>query len=393
MKKIFFVALGATLLAASCQKTEIINHVPGESMTFATAMSKLAKASGTSDADATDGMLNLQAQDFKVWAYYTYADPINNITVGKAYDEMEALDVTYGATSGWTTLQDYYWPGTDKSLDFFAVSTKHWPVAEVKDGDQVVTPAVPGVTVNIEGEGGTIGERSLTVSGYVVDASNPNDDLMVAEFVRQHQGMNEKKVSLHFNHALSKVQFRFTTNTGTDVIKVKSLTVTGLKTSGLLTVSEAGDLVETNGRVPVGLAWTDHGTPADFNDDFDGDLTLEAPEQIVGENGTTTVKKNDKEFATWLVLPQDITGKTVTIAYEITSTTGTRNFTQTFALTRPAVAEVKEGENVVKEAKEAFASWDINQVVVYTINLSPNKITFEPSVEPWEEAENLTDQN
>lgn len=391
MKKIFFVALGATLLAASCQKTEIINHVPGEAMTFSTAMGKLTKAVGTSDADATDGLLNLQAQDFKVWAYYTYADPINNITVGKAYDGMEALDVTYEATTGWTTQQDYYWPGTDKSLDFFAVSTKHWPVAEVKDGEQGVTPAVSGVTVNIDGEGETIGGRSLTVSGYVVDASNPNDDLMVAEFVRQHQNMNDKKVSLHFKHALAKVQFRFTTNPGTDAIKVNSLSVADLNTVGKLTVSEVADTyVETNGRVSVSLAWTGHDIPATFSDDYDGDLTLKAPESVTGEDGKVTEKKNDQEFATWLVLPQNITGKTVTIAYEITSTTGTRTFTQTFALTRPA--EVDETGKVI-EGKEAFASWDINQVIVYTINLSPNKITFDPSVQPWKEADNLTDQN
>ena len=95
MKKIFFVALGATLLAASCQKTEIINQVPGESMTFTTAMSKLTKAVGESDADKVDGMDNLKAQDFKVWAFCAYEDAINDVNFGDVYDEMEALDVTF----------------------------------------------------------------------------------------------------------------------------------------------------------------------------------------------------------------------------------------------------------------------------------------------------------
>lgn len=393
MKKIFFVALGATLLAAGCQKTEIINHVPGEAMTFSTAMGKLTKTVGTADADNVDGMVNLQAQDFKVWAYCAYADEINEVELGDVYDEMEALDVTYG--TAWATQKDYYWPGTGKSLDFFAVSTAHWPVAEVKnDAGEVVTPAVAGVNVDITGEGETVGSRSMVISNYAVDAANPNDDLMVAEFVRQHQNMNEKKVSLHFKHALAKVQFRFTTNPGTDAIKVNSLSVAELNTVGKLTVSEvANTYVETNGRVSVSLAWTEQATAATFNDDYDGSLTLKAPESVTDAEGKVTEKKNDQEFATWLVLPQDITGKTVTIAYEITSSTGTRNFTQTFALTRPAVAEVKDGETIVTPGKEAFASWDINQVIVYTINLSPNKITFDPSVEPWKEADNLTDQN
>ena len=38
MKRIFFVALAATLLAASCQKTEIINPAGGNVMTFSTNM-------------------------------------------------------------------------------------------------------------------------------------------------------------------------------------------------------------------------------------------------------------------------------------------------------------------------------------------------------------------
>lgn len=385
------MALGATLLAAGCQKTEIINQVPGESMSFTPAMSKLTKAVGTADADQTDGIVNLRAQDFKVWAYKAYADAVNGDVAGKVYDEMEALDVTYGESGSWTTTKDYYWPGTDKALDFFAVSTGHtWAAPAVTDeGGNVTTPAVDGVSVAITGQGETVGDRKLVVSGYGVDASNPNDDLMVAEFVRQDQSMNEKKVSVHFKHALAKVQFRFTTNAGTDEIEVKSLVVEGLNTTGTLTVTENGEVASNNGRVPVAMAWTDHGTPADFTDDKDENLKLEAPTTVT-EGETTTVVNNDKEFATWLVLPQTIAEKTVTIAYDITSTTGTRSFEQTFALTRPAETDA---EGNVVAGKEAFAEWKINQVVIYTINLSPNKITFDPSVEPWDEAENLTDQN
>ena len=390
MKKILFVALAATLLAAGCQKTEIINHVPGEAMKFTTAMSKLTRTVGTPDADEKADMQNLKAQDFKVWAYYTYADAINNVSAGAVYDGMEALDVTYAEATQWTTGQDYYWPGEGKSLDFFAVSTSNtWAVAEVKDKDgNVTTPAVPGVSVDIEGEGLAIGGRKLTVNGYGVDASNPNDDLMVAEFVRQHQGMNGKNVSVHFKHALAKVQFRFTTNAGDDKIEVKSLKVAGLNTTGTLTATEVADsYVETNGRVQVTLAWSDHNDAAEFTDDYEGNLELEA--DVTDAEGKVT--KNDKEFATWLVLPQVITDKTVTIEYDITSATGnTRSFKHTFALTR---AEEKDAEGKVIAGKEAFNEWKINQVVIYTINLSPNKITFEPSVEPWNPDTNLEDQN
>lgn len=389
MKKILFVAITATLLAAGCQKTEIINHVPGEAMRFTTAMSKLTKGVGESDADEKVDQQNLKAQDFKVWAYYTYADPINKVEAGAVYDGMEALDVTYAEATQWTTGQDYYWPGEGKSLDFFAVSTSNtWAVAEVKDKDgNVTTPAVPGVSVNIEGEGLDIGGRELTVNGYAVNPTNPNDDLMVAEFVRQHQGMNGKNVSVHFKHALTKVQFRFTTNAGNDKIEVKSLKVAGLSTTGTLNVTEVADsYVESNGRVSVKLEWTGHATPAEFADDYEGNLELKA--DVTDAEGKVT--KNDQEFATWLALPQGISDKTVTIEYDITSTTGTRSFNHTFALTRPAETDA---DGKVISGKEAFNEWKINQVVIYTINLSPNKITFVPTVHPWDDPKNLTDQN
>lgn len=366
MKKFFFVAIAATLLAAGCQKTEIINHVGGDLMSFSTGMSKLTKAS---DAES-DGVVNLQEQNFKVWSYCAYADAIYGVEYGKVYDEMEALDVTY-KEGAWTTVHDYYWPGTAKKLDFFAVSTG----ATWKNGE---TAGVEWAITN--GGAETIGAdvRKLEVKGYTVNHENPNDDLMVSEFVRQDQNMNEKKVKLHFKHALAKVQFKFLTNAAqTDEVFVNSLVVEGLKTTGNLTVTETAETYGTDdqtGRVKVALAWTPADAVASFADDYGGDLQLTATAE---------------EYATWLVLPQDITGKTVEIAYTING----RGFKQIFALTRPAVAEEKDGDTVVTPAKDAFNAWGINQVITYTINLSPNKITFDPSVEGWAPETPQTDVN
>lgn len=363
MKRILFVAATATLLAAGCQKTEIINHVGGDVMTFSTYMSKLTKAS---DADSS-GTHNLQNQNFKVWAYCAYEDAINDVSKGDVYDEMSALDVEY-KNGNWTTDLDYYWPGTAKKLDFFAVSTG----ATWKEGE------VSGIEWNITNGGQTLGQRSMTLNGYTVNNSKPDDDLMVAEFVRQDQSMNSKNVKLHFKHALSKVQFKFYTNaSANDTVKVNSLVVDSLKTTGKLTVTEAhSTYIDGTGRVMVDLAWDPADTVmAQFVDDYADSLTLDS---------------TPNEFATWLVLPQDITDKTVKINYTINS----RTFDQIFALTREAVAEVKDTTgNVTTQAKDAFKNWGINQVIVYTINLSPNKITFTPSVEDWAAETPQTDVN
>jgi hypothetical protein len=235
MKRILFVALAATLLAAGCQKTEIINQVPGEALTFSTHMGKLTKVS---DADSS-GVWNLREQDFKVWAFKAYADAVNGDVLGQVYDNMTAIDVTSADGVEWDTALDYYWPGVEKELDFFAVSTRAWPAPEATDENGATIPAVAGISVDIEGEGVAAGSRKLTVKDYVVNHDNPNDDLMVAEFVRQHQGMNEKNVKLHFKHALAKVQFKFlTTAPAEDVVNVNSLAVAELKTSGTLEVKE-----------------------------------------------------------------------------------------------------------------------------------------------------------
>ena len=103
MKKILFVAAFATLLAAGCQKTEIINQVPGEALTFSTHMGKLTKAS---DAQST-GEVNLYEQDFKVWAFKAYADAVNGDELGQVYDNMTAIDVT--STDGVGFLRCFYW--------------------------------------------------------------------------------------------------------------------------------------------------------------------------------------------------------------------------------------------------------------------------------------------
>jgi opacity protein-like surface antigen len=117
MKQIFFVAISATLLAAGCQKTEVINPVGEPAMSFTTGAKKLTKGEGTADAAATDKDQNLKAQDFRVWAYaaeeydHTPTPDINLI-----YDGMENLPVTYDSANGWSTTSQHFWPGKEKAI-------------------------------------------------------------------------------------------------------------------------------------------------------------------------------------------------------------------------------------------------------------------------------------
>lgn len=202
MKKLFLVALSATLLAASCQKTEIINPSEGMEMTFSPKMGKLTKASDS-------GETNLQQQGFLVTAINAYEDIYtSDPEFGEIYDGINNTQFTY-ENGAWGTQLQYYWPGTDKDLVFLAISSQKEnnkvPDVTITGDENEETGLYTGVSIN-----------SYVIENFVVDApasdAGPNNDLMIADAVKQNQGQNSKVVDLKFRHTLSKVEFLFVTN-------------------------------------------------------------------------------------------------------------------------------------------------------------------------------------
>lgn len=356
MKKILFVALAATLLAAGCQKTEVINRV-GDVMTFSTEMNKLTKADeGTTTGDLT----TLKAQQFKVWAYTAYEDQLNGVTPGEEYDGIAGLVIKYDETSDkWVTVdnKDYYWPGKENDLEFYGISTGFAIVTDKpeKEGEPAVN------TVITPGTG-----RKIVITGYTVTPTTATDDLMIADFVTQNQtDKTDKSVSMHFNHALSKVTFAFNT-AGSKQVKVTKLEVLDLNTSGVLTVEENAAVANDQTRTSVSLSWTknmDNFTAAkgNFVREFTGDDSILA----TGDHVT---------FTTWLVIPQVLTNKNVKIYYSI----GEKSFTHVFPLAN---------------ATALPNGWEVNQSITYNVTLSPNTISFVPSVQDWEEKTPITEVN
>ena len=378
MKRILFVAVSATLLAAGCQKTKIINQInpTGEpSMTFTTSMGKLTKASGgQSDAEG-DGMANLQAQDFRVWVYgaENFSHTQENDMIG--YDKMLNLPVTYSA-AGWGTAKQHFWPGQKKELKFFAVSADKEFMGE-ETGPGSVSPVSPDAE-----------SKTLTVNGFVSTNADYNTDLMVADFVQQDQ--TNKTVDLWFRHALSKVQFAFNTVIADGInVFVQKVEVKGLKTSGNLAVS----FDEANKNHTV-FQWTlDAEATADFIDDWETPVSegMGFPEKIEGSSDIsdedkksmkiTSIKDTDAQpnvFTTWLVLPQEVEDKKVEITYLMNE----RQFLAEFNLAYEALRQTTEK-----------AMWNDNQFIRYVVTLAPNLISFNPQVGEWDDPENLETQN
>lgn len=388
MKKIFFVALAATLLAAGCQKTEIINPVGEPSMSFTTGMNKLTKTT-----TVADGTTNLQTQHFSVWAYAAYEDENTTATEMNAiYDGINNLEVKYdSANNGWYTAKEYYWPGVGKDLRFFAVSAEgSW-----------LRPTTGDAPVEV-----SVTDSKMTITDFTVDPADPNEDLMVADFVQQNQ--KAKAVDLTFHHALAKVEFVFRTSPSTTPgeaipnVFVQNLKVVGLANVGTLTVTpqstnvttEEGDETtpddgeQTEPTEPtyaptVTLASLDWGTTqegeVDFVDAWEQDaegFPAEADvELLAGETYSTKALKLDTDpepFTTWLMLPQSIVGKKVEITYVINK----RQFKSIFAL-----------------ETSSLKNWACNQYIKYTIVLAPNVISFNPSVEDWDTATDVGHTN
>ena len=385
MKKIFFVAIAATLLAAGCQKTEVLNQVnpvDGTSMTFAPNMGKLTKAA-TADGE---GETNLSEQNFRLWAYYKDDDPSRGAYANTIYDGMENILVHDDGSDGkWGTNVPHFWPGENKKLKFFAISAD--PDTYGSENSTTTTTG-ENTTATRVAVSATAGGGTMIVNNFIVSNLAPDVDLMIADYTEADQSINSgtekaKAVNLQFRHALSKVQFLFKNDEAEDTdVYVQGMFVQSIKTKATLTATCTSASTE--------LSWgeeTSKTEPALFKGnytakpDVDGE-SLSIPSDKTAANIATFtdvmqipskghMKLTDEyaDYTTWLVIPQEVgtsnefdKSLVVTIAYVI----GDRQFVSKFPL---------YDTNVDK--------WACNQYIKYKINLTPNMIAFNPTVEPW----------
>ncbi len=371
MKHSFFaVAIAVILFATGCQKTEIMNQT-GTSIGFATQTGKLTKAE-----DAV-GVETLKSYGFRTWVYRNFTDEYfagEGDGLNAIYDGMSALPVTWNTTtSKWSTSKDYYWPGAEKELKFYAVSCNETDF--------------PGLAtaVAITNSGTTTG--TTTVTNFVVLPTADND-LMVAAPITQAQGQgegdNKNAVKPVFGHTLTKVQFDFKTDAQTMAehpVYIQSIKTSALKTTGTITLPAAD--AETspwtlgepthqyvdNNNTAIVLPKVKDESGADVDMTIDGEAI---PTDGTADRTGLTLTGTYQTLDTWLLLPQDISTATVTVTYIIKN----RQFTKTFPL---------YATNLTK--------WDVNQFVKYNVTIAPNLISFDPTVEEWTETNVTVNDN
>ena len=404
MKKIFSIALAATLLAAGCQKTEVIGtSTTGSKMTFSTEMKKITKAEGDDETPYTgelpDGNVNLQTNGFKIWAYADYDLTVNsnNVTGDRIYDQMNGTLVSYSpeteeSDAYWNPGQEYYWPAEERDLMFFAVSAQ--------DGSILNSKIVPKHGIEFPYGDSDFSKAQLEINDFTVNNLTPDNDLMVADFRKQHSSQNNEAVDLWFRHALTKVQFVFKTSTnpvdadgkpikGASQVFVQKVEVEDLENKGTLVATyisdEASEDYEAvrndNGAyvAPIHIEWKlpEQSSNVEFI------ATWPVPESLFPENfqkenekeetsadeddsKSLLLNNTEKTFATWFMMPQNIKDKLVKITYVINR----RQFSAMFPL----------GGSTTGNKIEA---WGVNQYVKYNITLTPDKILFDADVTPW----------
>ena len=378
MKKIFFMAVSAVLLAAGCQKTEIQNEVIPQ-IGFKTQMGKLTK---NPDAEKSGPYDNLVEQDFRVWGYFVKADDLNYKPGDNYFGPNPADGIDVATDLGADNLpvcntgdNVYYWPGKNKELDLYAVSL--WNNQTGTDVNTYNKVAIDPTN------------KVLTVTNFVVN-NDADDDLMVAPLIRQDQDDSEF-VQPNFKHALTKVlvNFKSSIETGVYVVSAK---ITGVKNSGTLTVTNTLPTPEPESGVKVAealFAWAPNETTTDYTavckKAATGNISAAKPGQNASTYSAVAIDNSGYlTYGSWLLIPHENT-----IQNEIVTKRGIEGIklvvdyivdgiyvSQTFELA-PANATVTE--------------WGINKQTSYNVLISPEYITFEPEVQDWTDSKTETE--
>lgn len=379
MKKVLLAIAFVSITIAACQKTDIISEarIPLE---FRGEMVKQTKASGSPASAKNDDLMdNLYAQDFRVWAFKNWDDPLTTTTneINTEYDGIKNLLISYKPAANqqvqgtWDTGKDYYWPGINKSLKFYAVSSSNWTTP----GN---TGATGAETVTITHNGNSTSIGTMKIENFKVDAKADNDLMIADACIQQQKGSVAQDgvvvgnaVTQTFRHALTKVRFSFITTSSTIPVFVQSITTTALYNKGTLDVDFSGELETSDWTPDTTAPFTDDVvTNIDFaaksvTDVWVSGATEKTPVASLDDQSGITLNHEDyTDLDTWLMIPQALTDQTVTITYILKD----RQFSRTFSL-----------------AATDLTSWKPNQFVNYKVTIAPNVIEFSATVEGWNE--------
>ncbi len=307
MKKTLLPVIAMAMLLSSCSKNEMVDATAATSTPIG-----FSSYMGTTTKGVATDINTFKA--FKVNAYHTTAEIA---AVGAKTQYITAGDVTCPSDT-WTSA-DYFWPTTG-NLSFYAYA----PATDVVTYIAATAATMPSIKYTTPAD------------------ATKQADVVVAATLNQTYANADAAVAMAFTHALTRVNFSATGADNAYNYNVTSLEVSNVLPNGTYTF----------GETPT---WNVSGTAIKCN----------YMATAVDVNATTTPLNADKA-ASLMLIPQDASAITVTIAYTVSN----------------GSTVISNNTAVVTTLTE---TWVAGQNIRYNIKLTTNgkKITFKPSVTDW----------
>ena len=299
--------------------------------------------------DGTDGMV--AEKQFALNAYLIDGSDTPYITNAWVYYEegWRFRDETYQGK-----LLDYYWPN-DHRVNFLAYMPYDWNKSVVNKNDLSFTNS-GGVSFGCTLPGTTGNNRTI-------DDTKDNDREIKHEFVYAYRhdcqkGETDKDpVKLRFVHPFAAIKFELMQSHRN--LTVHSITLSGVHNSSTYTHAEdTYDKYKENQNTLTHAAWDMQGKTA-------GNVTVNYEKTV-----PTDINYYSLIGGPYLVIPQSLTGVTLTVKYSWDT--------------------VNQGTSTPRNIATAeITSWEPGMLYTYTLDLGDNKeeILFQASVEAWTKGE------
>lgn len=297
MKKQIFLLGLAVAAMTSCTNDEVVDMMQPtqKAIGFESFVNKTTRAINETTAPGND--LSTGMTKFHVYGYYN--DGTTPVT------EFDGWEVTRQDVDG-QLLWEYSVPG-GKTQPYWTENQYYFAaVAQGNNADKVANVTFEPVTTTANDGTKTTTEGVLKIVNFTVAYENNqtvtvcNANDLVADIVNEYGSIGrESRVGFNFDHLLSKIQFKII-NTSEDgsTVDITAVKINNLKYTGTFTAAR--------GNIAT-----------DFSDDLtyeNWEATGSAYSDFIAYQATTGVAPNAVlTSAEFLVLPQDLSGLTVTL--------------------------------------------------------------------------------
>ena len=373
MKGIFryiFIAAAAMLTSVACNKSLEDDNQPKHLILLNAVEEGSNRALNKGTFSETKALLDAgtfmsEGNQIVVYDYYTAPEGVDNPTPATEYYIPGATAESTGATGTGTV-----WPFINATDPNAAAPRYEWTEAGthkffgwmVKDNNE--TPAITVQGFFGEGFGFDTANHTLTIPTTTLGQGTPQFDFMYSNItprVPAEEGFDP--VSMEFKHLFTA--FKITAqNTSTNIIKLRSVTISGLKNSRSASIDYSVD-----GYEPI-VSYSDVSSFGTFNFNKvtnNEPLPLSMSISPVSDDYLLMWPHTKDDFKA----TETLSAATITVVYDYIETDNNGNVTLT-----------KENESKVVQLQE-IAAWDAGKKYDLNLQFKDKEIILHCSVQDW----------